>query len=215
MAQRGSLAGLSGWGVAGLLALITLGQCVGADNHPVTPTASSTPLATRFVTPRSLNCRSEPSQSASPVRSLTRGDSITVAEEKEGWVRVDSVDPCWVSAAFLSDRQPSDSSVGTVAGAAAAGGGSLASSSWSGTSNQTAGGSVVRQSFYSTGSASSSRSGYSSKKRSKKARGSQAGRKARYYDPGSGCPCSGSRVCIGPRGGRYCITSGGNKRYGV
>ena len=33
------------------------------------------------------------------------------------------------------------------------------------------------------------------------------------YD--SGCPCSGNRVCIGPRGGRYCITSGGNKRYGV
>lgn len=31
----------------------------------------------------------------------------------------------------------------------------------------------------------------------------------------SGCPCSGSKVCIGPRGGRYCITSGGNKRYGV
>jgi len=30
-----------------------------------------------------------------------------------------------------------------------------------------------------------------------------------------GCPCSGSRVCVGPRGGRYCITSGGNKRYGV
>ena len=29
------------------------------------------------------------------------------------------------------------------------------------------------------------------------------------------CPCSGNYVCIGPRGGRYCITSGGNKRYGV
>jgi hypothetical protein len=29
------------------------------------------------------------------------------------------------------------------------------------------------------------------------------------------CPCSGNHVCIGPRGGRYCITSGGNKRYGV
>jgi hypothetical protein len=29
------------------------------------------------------------------------------------------------------------------------------------------------------------------------------------------CPCSRSRICIGPRGGRYCITSGGNKRYGV
>lgn len=29
------------------------------------------------------------------------------------------------------------------------------------------------------------------------------------------CSCSGHNVCIGPRGGRYCITSGGNKRYGV
>lgn len=32
---------------------------------------------------------------------------------------------------------------------------------------------------------------------------------------GSGCSCSSGRICIGPRGGRYCITSGGNKRYGV
>ncbi|WP_409373339.1 SH3 domain-containing protein [Pseudomonas baltica] len=31
----------------------------------------------------------------------------------------------------------------------------------------------------------------------------------------SSCPCSSTTVCIGPRGGRYCITSGGNKRYGV
>ena len=34
------------------------------------------------------------------------------------------------------------------------------------------------------------------------------------YSDGN-CPCSGSRVCVGPRGGRYCITTGGNKRYGV
>ena len=39
-------------------------------------------------------------------------------------------------------------------------------------------------------------------------------RNSDYYLDGS-CPCSGSNVCIGPRGGRYCITSGGNKRYGV
>lgn len=32
---------------------------------------------------------------------------------------------------------------------------------------------------------------------------------------GGACPCSGRNVCVGPRGGRYCITSGGNKRYGV
>ena len=27
------------------------------------------------------------------------------------------------------------------------------------------------------------------------------------------CPCSGSDNCVGPRGGIYCITNGGNKRY--
>lgn len=32
---------------------------------------------------------------------------------------------------------------------------------------------------------------------------------------GGMCPCSSRQVCIGPRGGRYCITSGGSKRYGV
>lgn len=30
----------------------------------------------------------------------------------------------------------------------------------------------------------------------------------------SSCPCSSHQVCIGPRGGRYCITSGGSRRYG-
>lgn len=29
------------------------------------------------------------------------------------------------------------------------------------------------------------------------------------------CGCGSGHVCIGPRGGRYCITSGGSKRYGV
>lgn len=34
------------------------------------------------------------------------------------------------------------------------------------------------------------------------------------YGDGS-CPCGSGHICIGPRGGRYCITSGGNKRYGM
>lgn len=29
----------------------------------------------------------------------------------------------------------------------------------------------------------------------------------------SSCSCSGFTSCYGPRGGRYCITSGGKKRY--
>ncbi len=32
---------------------------------------------------------------------------------------------------------------------------------------------------------------------------------------GGSCPCGSGRICTGPRGGRYCITFGGNKRYGV
>lgn len=32
---------------------------------------------------------------------------------------------------------------------------------------------------------------------------------------GGSCPCNGNNVCVGPRGGRYCITRSGNKRYGV
>ena len=44
---------------------------------------------------------------------------------------------------------------------------------------------------------------------------SRSARPKSSQSSGSGCPCSGSHVCIGPRGGRYCITSGGNKRYGI
>lgn len=33
------------------------------------------------------------------------------------------------------------------------------------------------------------------------------------YNYGGSCPCSGVFNCTGPRGGKYCITSGGNKRY--
>ncbi len=31
----------------------------------------------------------------------------------------------------------------------------------------------------------------------------------------SRCGCGSGTVCRGPRGGRYCITRGGKKRYGV
>lgn len=46
-------------------------------------------------------------------------------------------------------------------------------------------------------------------------RGSNPSSMPRSNYNNNSCPCSGSRICVGPRGGRYCITSGGNKRYGV
>ena len=48
-----------------------------------------------------------------------------------------------------------------------------------------------------------------------RARSSTPARRSRSDYIDGTCPCSGNRVCIGPRGGRYCITSGGNKKYGV
>lgn len=58
--------------------------------------------------------------------------------------------------------------------------------------------------------AAASRTRRSHRSPSRHARGSR-----RSGFSGGACPCSGGNVCIGPRGGRYCITSGGNKRYGV
>ena len=51
--------------------------------------------------------------------------------------------------------------------------------------------------------------GHSSKSRSGGYRGSGSSSEG---SSGS-CPCSGSNDCVGPRGGTYCYTSGGNKRY--
>ena len=31
--------------------------------------------------------------------------------------------------------------------------------------------------------------------------------------PSATCPCSGSKLCRGPRGGTYCIAPNGKKRY--
>lgn len=52
-------------------------------------------------------------------------------------------------------------------------------------------------------------------KRKRRGRGLAGGIPAHRKDaePGESCSCRSKRVCTGPRGGRYCITSGGKKRY--
>lgn len=54
-----------------------------------------------------------------------------------------------------------------------------------------------------------------SRRRRIRARGASGGGGVRGATSDGNCPCNGGKVCIGPRGGRFCITSGGNKRYGV
>jgi len=59
------------------------------------------------------------------------------------------------------------------------------------------------QSFHSSYSTKGARNTYKSSKKIKPS--------VSLY--GGSCPCSEATNCVGPRGGIYCITSGGNKRY--
>lgn len=56
-----------------------------------------------------------------------------------------------------------------------------------------------------------------SKSKIKKTSKKQKSTTSHTYSPlsygGGSCPCSSSYSCVGPRGGKYCYTSGGNKRY--
>ena len=147
-----------------------------------------------YVTANTLNCRDAASTSSGPVTKLAYRDRVAVQTEEAGWskVQASSGSSCWVSSRYLSSEEPASRSTTT-------------SSSHSRPSS-----SRVRQ-FSSSGStrarqsASTGSSRRSSARRSSRSQGLSGG----------SCPCSGSSVCIGPRGGRYCITSGGNKRYGV
>jgi hypothetical protein len=206
--------GALGWVAAVVLGLVAIGQC--SSNRSSTNTAAEvagSPGSTRYVSARSLNCRSTPSPSAAVVRGFGRGEAVTVAEEVDGWARVQGASPCWVAASFLDDADAVDGIGAAIAGSAAGAGAATRAYSGGADGGSYSSGSGTRQSFASPGDSSSARATGSTKRT--KSRRSRTGRKARYQSGGSGCPCSGSLVCIGPRGGRYCITSGGNKRYGV
>ena len=43
--------------------------------------------------------------------------------------------------------------------------------------------------------------------------GSASKSSAPAAESSGGCPCGSGVLCTGPRGGRYCITSGGSKSY--
>lgn len=51
--------------------------------------------------------------------------------------------------------------------------------------------------------------------RRRRVRGFAGGFHGRGATDDGKCPCNGGKVCVGPRGGRYCITSSGGKKYGV
>jgi uncharacterized protein YraI len=166
------------------------------------------PAAAAVVT-TNANCRSGPATSNPVVARVSAGDTVQVRSRVSGWALVDrTARGCWISSRFISDGAGSASVyLGSSSSRRSA---SARSSSYNGS----------RSAYVSLPKVKSKRKSVASARR--KARSSYAlssGRKSRRssgYGLSSGsCPCSGRNVCIGPRGGRYCITSGGNKRYGV
>lgn len=192
--------GCLGLAIAGLLGLIAITQCSGGKpdigGNPAATVAAPFTKQIRYAATDGLRCRSGPSAGATIVTRLNRGDSVTVAEESPGWVRAERPDTCWVSAALLSSEPVTTKQALTGA----------------------SGASGERSKMVAAGTALAT--GYAlGRQRTDPPRQTRSRPKAKRSSPigagGGSCPCSGSSVCIGPRGGRYCITSGGNKRYGV
>lgn len=188
---------VGGCAALGLLGLLIVGVTTcsiksGPAASSITSPQVSTPA---YVSARSLNCRASADVSAAIVQGLHHGEAVTVVDTSAGWSKIDlpSVS-CWVSTAFLTDTLPDN-------GKSHAEAGKMGLSSPVGTGV----GAVSTR-----GTVRNSRSHAGHSKRARKRRRSAP---VNFY--GGNCPCSGSNVCIGPRGGRYCITSGGNKRYGV
>lgn len=146
------------------------------------------------VSANSLNCRSRPDASAPVAAKLARGRHVEVSEAGGGWSHLVSPN-CWVVARYL---------IADSAGHVPSRPSNYANS--------------TRQSYGSPSYLSSTKKYSAARKSSMSSRSNRSSSRRRSGAGGSyggTCPCSGGNVCIGPRGGRYCITSGGNKRYGV
>lgn len=173
--------------VIGLLLIV--GTCSSGSKTGSSTTAPPASEKLAYVSASAANCRMVADKNATIVTKLPRGTQAFAVGVDGKWTRVRVAEQtCWVSSELLSQFAPVPARSANPAMPL------LSSSSPSSSARQ------PRQSRAVIPSSSGSRSSKRSHKRS--------------YEDGS-CPCSGERVCIGPRGGRYCITSGGNKRYGV
>lgn len=189
--------------IAIVVALFLIGKCTSGSSDAPSNSTQAALSEPAYVSARSLNCRREPDASAAVSEGLARNDQVIVAERRGDWARLTrGGGDCWVFNSFLASA-PSDASTSSDSSPPQAQG---LMSSGAGATVAAAGASYVAGK-----TVKSSRKHALSKRRGSSR--SRRGSRGSFY--GSGCPCSGSQVCIGPRGGRYCITSGGNKRYGV
>lgn len=150
------------------------------------------PLAAHAATTTAnVNCRMSPALSARSIEHIPTGTSVAVLSRESSWSKVHRRRDCWISDRYLAaegSAMPERSL-----------------RSYEPSARHSSGGLETRR---------ANRRSLRSVTRRSSPRRSLRSSSPYSYDGGS-CPCSGRNICIGPRGGRYCITSGGNKRYGV
>lgn len=157
----------------------------------VSGTASATTVTSN------VNCRNQPRATARIVARIPAGTDVTVERRRDDWSLISHTPrSCWVASRYLGEQSTADAN----------------RSSLRQTRAVTLSASTNRERI----SRPSRRSSLWSSTPHRSTRRQSRARSAPSYNYGGGsCPCSGRNICVGPRGGRYCITSGGNKRYGV
>lgn len=156
----------------------------------------SGPPASAAITTNNVYCRAQPKPTASIIDRIPADSTVTVRKRQSSWVLV-ARQPrnCWINSRYLSEESAAEANRHSLQQV------------------RTASHQASRSAYHFNRPARRSHAWaapiYRSPKKHTRAR------RAPSYNYGGSCPCSGRNICVGPRGGRYCITSGGNKRYGV
>ncbi|WP_353653180.1 SH3 domain-containing protein [Porphyrobacter sp. SLTP] len=169
---------------------------------------AAAPAWAEVVSATKVNCREEPSLSSPVVTTVTRGKTVTVIASEGAWSQATLAngETCWIASEFLESAERAGYEPGSNIDQGSRGESASTATTYSGS----------RQ-----GSPSARSGSMRTPTRAKPSRSRTASKPSRRQGSrrsgasGGSCPCSGPTICIGPRGGRYCITSGGNKRYGV
>lgn len=144
-----------------------------------------------------VNCRNQSRATAPVAARILAGTDVSVERRRDAWSLIRHTPrSCWVASRYLGEQSTADANRASL--------------------RQTR---AISRSAYANReriSRPSRRSSFWPSTPRRSTRKPSRARSTPSYNYGGGsCPCSGRNICVGPRGGRYCITSGGNKRYGV
>lgn len=166
-------------------------RCLVAIAGLISGTASATTVTSN------ANCRTQPKAAAAVVARIPAGTDVSVERRRDDWSLIRHAPrSCWVASRYLTEQSTADANRASLRQTRA-----VSRSAY--TNSERISRPSRRSSFWSS-------TPHGSTRRQSRARSAPS-----YNYGGGSCPCSGRNICVGPRGGRYCITSGGNKRYGV